>query len=500
MLRIMRPQTAWTKLVPILAAFCLSAAAAIPELASPLTLERAIRLALDNDPAIKVQAYNPEIARANVLVAEGFFDPVINAGRSTGREFAYEGEVLSLPSTLFKTDNYNLTLDGVLPTGLAYSVGGQAFNERGPLNNFVSAYQSFAGINLTQPLLRGFGFGVNLVNVRVARANRSITKWQYRQTLIDTITSVVLTYSNLELAHDNLQIAERSRELGATLVKESQQRLKAGSGAQSEVTAARAQVAAREEPILLEASAVRNTENQLRELIGERSFPPDHPAVTLVPMVAPEITVHPEADYQIALSHRPDYQAARLGIVINRAQNAAARNGLLPQVNLVVGYGYNGLANTFAASRHMLATGDFPSSSVGLNLSIPLTNAQGRGRARAARLTLEQSEADLRRREADIAVDVANAADQIKTASDRVVADQKAYELATRALENEVKKFRAGSIGSSTYTVIQAQETLIAAENSLATARASQIQVAAIYDQQLGTTFERYNISLSDNL
>ena len=137
-------------------------------------------------------------------------------------------------------------------------------------------------------------------------------------------------------------------------------------------------------------------------------------------------------------------------------------------------------ANTFSASRHMAASQDYPSSSIGINFSIPITNAQGRGRARAARLTLEQSEADLRRLEADIALAVANAASQVETARRRVVADRTAYSLANQALEDEVKKLREGK--STTLSVIQEQEILIGVENSVASAMNAERQAAANYE------------------
>jgi len=461
-----------------------------------LTLSDAIRRALDENQNIKVEAYAPAIARANWLTAMGQFDPALTFNRSYSLNDA-PAAADPLIASKVKTDTYSVALQGAMPWGLSYSVGGSAENQRGTFNHFTDEYVTFGGINLTQPLLRGFGFGANLVNVRVARANRSISEWQYRQTLIDTVTNVIVAYSNLVLAHDELGVAISSRGLALTLLKESQQRLKAGSGALSDVTTARAQVAEREENILLAENAVRSTENELRELIGEKEFPPDQPLLAVAAFAPPEIVVNPSSDYQAALTNRPDYQASRLGITIDRANSSATRNGLLPQLNLVAGYGYNGLDHNFAASRHMVTSWDEPSSSIGVNVSIPITNAQARGRARAARLQLEQAEADLKRLEADIAVSVANAGSQIETSRKRVVADHVAHDLASQALSDEVKKLRAGT--SSTLSVIQAQQTLISVENSVASALAAQRQAAAAYDREIGNTLVRYNIALAGN-
>jgi len=487
------------RLLPILAFFTLASGTSAvlnAQQSSPtLPLEVAIRTALQKNQDIKVEAYAPEIARANVLTALGQFDPALTFDRS----YSVVDTPLVPGSPLtsqVKTDDYSLALQGTLPTGLTYSIGGTAENQRGTANSFTNQFATFGGINLTQPLLRGFGWGANLVNVRVAKANRAISNWDYRQTLIDTVTDVVIAYSNLVLAHHQLDIALHSRELAQTLLRGNLQELKIGNLPLSDVTAARAQVAAREESILLAENAVRSADNQLRQLMGETSFPPDRPLLAVASPSIPDVTIDLEKDIRDSFSKRPDYQAARLGITINRAKFAAARNLLLPQVNLVAGYGYDGLDANFAASRRMVGSRDFPSSSIGVAVSLPITNAQGRGQARAARFTLEQSEANLALLEANIALDVTNAAAQIETTRKRVLVDRAAVALANKALDDEVKKFRDGI--SNTLLVVQSQGNLIGVEINVANALAAEEQAVAIYDRALGRTLIRYHIDIAD--
>jgi len=278
------------------------------------------------------------------------------------------------------------------------------------------------------------------VNVRVARANRSISEWQYRQTLIDTVTDVIVAYNNLTLEHEALRIAQRSARSGGDTPhreraaaqggrrrpKRRHRRARAGGRPGGVDFGGRQRGAYDRKP-------AARTDG--RKIVSAR--PAGIPGRGARP---PELTVDPAADYQAALNDRPDYQAARLGIVINRATSVAARNGLLPQVNLIWSYGYNGLSGDFAASRHMVTTEDFPSSSIGVNLSIPITNAAGRGPRARGPPDLEQSQADLKRLEADIAVSVANAASQIDTTRRRVAADQTAYDLANQGAGRRSQK------------------------------------------------------------
>ena len=479
---------------PFLALLCtLTLAVAARAADNVLTLDEAIRLALEKNQQVKVQSYGRSIARANLLTALGQFDPTLNFRRS----YAEDGNPASsnpLVTQLTKTDNYSVALEGVMPWGLNYSLGGSAQNQRGTFNGFTDSFATFGGLTVTQPLLRGFGFGASLYGVRVAKADRAIADWEFQQTVIDTVTSVVIAYSNLAFAQQQLGIAQRSRELAAGLVADNEKRFKVGNISESDVTQARARTATRSEAILFAEQALRDAENQLRQLMGETRFAIDPAPHVLSPPDAPEDIVRAAEDLQTAYTLRPDYQAARLGLLKHRANEASARNQLLPQVDFVGSYGYNGLDHNFSASRHMVANHDNRSYSAGVVVSVPLTFAQGRGKARAARLQLRQAEADLARLEQDIAIGIAHAAGQIETTRRRVSANRVAVDLARQALDDELKKLRAGS--GSTFLVLNAQEELAGVENSLYSSLSAQRQAAASYDRELGRTLTRYNITL----
>jgi outer membrane protein len=461
-----------------------------------LTLDDAIHLALSRNRALRVVSFGRGISRANLLVARGQFDPAIQFQRSDGTNLGEASYTPPLFETV-KSDTYSLNLVGVTPIGTAYTIGGNTYNARYEFNNYANNYQSFGGFQVTQHLLKGFGFGANLAQVRIQKANRTISDLQYRLTAIGTVTSVIVAYSNLELAHDALGVAEKTRELAGSLLEDNEKEFKIGSIARSDVIQARAQFAALEEPVLIYERGVRDAENALRELIGEDVFFEDKPLFTLAPLTTPEVTVDRHADLSTALMKRPDYLVARLNIVQYKASEAAALNGVLPQVDFVGGYGYNGISQDFAASRQQVYDKMNPSFSAGIAVTLPITNAVGRGTLRAARLTRRQSEEALLSTAANIAVAVATADGQIETTRKRVAADQSAYDLAKQALDAEEKRKKAGT--STTLQVQQVQQNLAAVEFNLSTAVAAERQAVAIYDQTLGTTLERYNITLTSD-
>ena len=462
--------------------------------AVPLTLDDAIRLALQKNQALKVSAFTPEIARANVLAEYGAFDPAITFRRSY-REGEAPVTTTPLVRTLTQSDDYSLSLTGLTPWGATYGLTATADNQRGTFNRFTDNFVTFGGVSVTQPLLRGFGFGANLAGLRVAKADRGIADWQHRQRVIDTVANVIVLYSSVIQARETVRIAQFSRNLSAQLVRQNEIRNRRGQFSDADVLQARARLASREENVLIAERNAAEFENQLRLLLGENVFPVSGAPLELEPLApASPIAVDAAADLRRAFELRPDYQAARLGVVRLRATRAFAQNQLVPRVDFVGSYGYSGMDRDFGTARRQVRDQDVRAYSAGVVVSVPLTFAEGRGRARAAKLNLQQSEADIARLEQDIAVDVALAAGQIETTRQRVVAADNALKLAEQYLEAEQKKFTAGT--SSTFLVLQAQDQLAATQNSHARALADQRRAQANYDREIGTTLLNRNIKL----
>jgi outer membrane protein len=476
--------------------FVASAGAAPPAVSpsNPLTLDDAIRLALQKNQRLKVSSFAPDIARANVLAEYGHFDPAL-----TFRRTYSEGEtpltVTPLVTQLTQTDDYALALGGATPWGLTYSLNATANNERGTFNRFTNNYVTFGGVTVTQPLLRGFGFGANLAGVRLAKADRGIADWQYRQAVIDTVTGVIFTYNNVAQARDNLRIARLSRELAGRLLAQNESRNRIGALSDADVIQARASAASRDEAILLAEQSARDRENELRQLIGETAFMLSGPELELenLPPATP-VTVDVASDLKRAFDLRPDYQAARLGVTRRRVSSTLAQNQLLPRVDFVGSYGYSGMDRDFATARRQVRNEDVRAYSAGVVMSLPLTFAEGRGRARAAKLGLRQSEADLARLESDIAIDVTAAAGQLETTRRRVETNRVALDLARQSLSAEEKKISAGT--GSTFLVINAQTILIQVERNYSGALADERRAHAAYARELGTTLLARNITL----
>jgi outer membrane protein TolC len=465
---------------------------------APLTLDQAIQLALAKNYTIQVQAVGRPIARAGLTEAYGKFDPRLEGSYSSGRD-----KTPFLPNPLTglrpdpeetRTTSANLGLIGLLPTGLTYNIGGNTLNQPSTSNGFLDTYNTFAGVSLTQPLLRDAGLGATLIQVRLARTNSAISEWDYRQTVTDTITQVVYAYSDYYFAQSRLRIAQRSRDLAAQLHKDNERRRDVQVMSDFDVLSASAKVAEREDGVLQAESAVYDTENTLKQLITDERQPAllawdlaiEPP--TTVATTAPD----PATDFPKALQQRPDYQLAQLAVKRGDLNRRYALNQMLPRVDATGSYGYNGVGSDFPSSRKDARTRDFPAYSAGVNISVPLTFAAERGRYRSSKLLQKQAELQLQQLEQSIVVDLGNAAQQVESTRRRVAVTRDARRLNEEMLQAELKRLRAGT--GSTFSVLNQQAYLSSAEISEAGALADHSKALAEYDRQAGRTLEARHI------
>jgi outer membrane protein len=492
----MRLQRCFVPLLLLYASFGLASVCA-QDPGRVLTLSDAIQLALSKNYSIKVESFGTPIARADLQAAWGTFDPVLSASYTVsedGNPQPTDPTGNRPPGTTVETDFYDVSLRGLTPWGMSYRMGAMTQNRRVSTIGMFDNYYTFAGVEITQPLLRNFGFNANLVQVRLAAAARGISEWDYRATVMDVVTEVIFAYHDLYFYQKNLEIAQRSRDLANGLVQENERRFRAGGLSEADVTAARARVATREEAILLAARAVRDQENFLKRLISdERTIELVDRTLTIAPPEPlPPISPEPALDFRRALQQRPDYQRAEL--FVRRADIARRyrRNQLLPRVDLVGSYGYNGLDQDFSESRRQVSDREIRSYSLGAVVSVPLTFATERGNYRSAKLTQQQAETMLEQLEQTIVVQVGNAAGQIQTAAQRVEATRLSRELEQQNLDAEVKKLRAGT--GNTFFVLQQQEILANTEIRAFRALSDYQKALAVYDRQLGDTLTRHRI------
>jgi len=479
-----------------------------------IDLQQAIRLTLQKNFRIRAQTFGPKIAKARLKSAAGVFDPVVEFSYtrdenqqelrtlSTDLEVATPVPGEPVPE-LFARRQGNVadsSLAGLTPWGLTYDIGSSVTwddsNQRDP---DFTRYDSFFGIGITQPLLRNFGTGANLAGIRIARADRAISGWQLRGEVIDVVTECIRVYSELCFAIENLGVEMRSRALAAQLVSDNAKRAQIGVMAPLDVLQARADLANREERVLVAARAVGDNENFLKQLIT------DEISGLLGLRVAPEVPRLPEVpevdrgrDFARAFDLRPDYRQALLDIQKRQINVVFTRNQVLPRLDLLASFGLNGIDKDFSSSFARL-TGQQERNlawNVGAVFSIPIPNREASGNLEAAKLETARQLVSLKSLEQSILVEADNAAGQIETTARRIKAAQLARQLAQATLEAGQARLASGT--TTTFEVLQFQRDLATAEVNELRARADHIIAIAEYARAIGATLEHNRIFIDE--
>ena len=306
---------------------------------------------------------------------------------------------------------------------------------------------------------------------------------QFRQTIINTVATVKGLYYELIYAIDNLAAAQKSLELAKKLLDENEIRVKVGTMAPLDVVSAQSEVASREEGVIVADNALSEAEDNLKRTL----FPLNDPAMwstRIVPADRPSaepVPVDIDAAVRTALEARTDVVAARKSLERSEYNVQFTRSQLLPQLDLVANYGGTGAGGTqlirepplggeivgtvpggYGDATSEVFGADYPTWTVGVNLSYSIPNRSAKASAAYAKLSKEQALASFRRLELQVAAEVRTAARGVESGFKRVASTQAARRLAAQRLDAESKKFDAGM--STNFLVTQAQRDLATAE------------------------------------
>ena len=456
-----------------------------------LTLETAIRMALAKNFSIEVERFAPRIAREQVTSELGRFDPVLDV--SVSRDEATVRDPTGLRSRgVARNDRLSAGVSGITPLGTIYDFGVGSRNNTGSFNRFAEDYTSNASFSVRQPLLRGFGTDANLAQLRIARNNVLVSQWQLRQRVIDIVTTTNFVYNELHLAHENLTVSERSRDLALQLLRDNTKRADVGVMSPLNVTTARAEAAARKEGVILALRQVKDNENLIKQLVTNELQPMLAVQVEIAPPPFRHFRADVPAGIRDALVLRPDYRQGIFDLQRRNISLAFAKDQALPRLDLTASLNLLGFDNDFGTSANRVGHRDETAWTAGAIFSVPIPNREGRGSVNAARFSAAQAVINLQRLEQQIVVDVDNASGQIITSRERIASTTEASVLAKESLDAGEKRLAEGA--GTTFEVLELQRRLAEAEVAELRARSDYNKAVSEYYRQTGTTLRMYQI------
>jgi outer membrane protein TolC len=429
-----------------------------------------------------------------------------------------------LTSTIFDSTAHSYAIQKSWLTGTTASFGWNNLYSRGnnPLSDINPLNSANIQLQISQRLLQGFGIAVNDRNIRIARNNIKVSDLQFRNQLITTVAAVVGLYWDLVSFNEDLKVKEQALALAKKLYDDNKKQVEIGTLAPIEIVNAEAQVAAREQDLIVSQTVLLQQETILKNVLSRTGVASPMVAdARIVPtdkMTMPGVDpVIPVQDlYAMAVKDRPDLEQTRLNIENARIGLKGSRSQLLPSFDIQASFQNNALSGAindlllrgqpvprrvdpyfvggYGTALGQLARRNFPDYSLGFQLNIPLRNRSAQADMIIDSINVRQQELQEQRTLNQLRVDIQNSVVALQQARARYQSALKQRELQEQTLAAEQKKYELGA--STVYLIIQYQRDLAQAESNLVAAMSSYQKAKVDLDRVTGQTLKIYNIDV----
>ncbi|MEZ5351015.1 MAG: TolC family protein [Bryobacteraceae bacterium] len=429
-----------------------------------------------------------------------------------------------LTSTIFDSTSHSYAVQKSWLTGTTASLGWNNLYSRGnnPLSDINPLNSANIQLQISQRLLQGFGVAVNDRNIRIAKNNMKVSDLQFRNQLITTVAAVVGLYWDLVSYNEDLKVKEQALALAKKLYEDNKKQVEIGTLAPIEIVNAEAQVAAREQDLIVSQTVLLQQETILKNVLSRTgvasSMVADARIVPTDKMAIPDVDpVQPVQDlYAAAVADRPDLEQTRINIENARIGLKGSRSQLLPSLDVQASFQNNALSGAindlllrgqpivrrvddffvggYGTALGQLARRNFPDYSVGFQLNIPLRNRSAQADMIIDTINLRQQELQEQRALNQLRVDIQNSVVALQQTRARYQSALKQRELQEQTLAAEQKKYELGA--STVYLIIQYQRDLAQAESNLVSAMSGYQKAKVDLDRVTGQTLKAYNIDV----
>ncbi len=425
-----------------------------------------------------------------------------------------------VPTLQQNTGTVDLAYQQAFPTGTV--VTAQFFNNRQSVNSIYTslspALNAQTEFQIRQPLLAGFGFGPNLRYLRIAKNDKEISDIAFRNQVIATVTQIENIYWDLVSAYEQAKVNEQSLAFAQQSLDIARQQLKLQAIPELDVTRAEAEVSRRDQDLTIARTNLQLQESLIKNALTKSL---DDPVLEEMPVVPTDrlqdrkVQVEPVPILDLiqeALEARPELSESAIDLHNRQITRKAARNALLPSVDLVASYGGTGLAGQdnpaytlggqstvpkdFGGAFSNAWNGSAPDYYVGASLNIPLRNRIAKADQYRSELEYRQAEVRLEELKKQIRIEVRNARYALEQSAARVASAIKGRDLAQHLFEITQKEQQLGA--ASSFQTLGAQRDLALAEldfvNAMTAYEKSQVEL----DRATGRTLEHNGVQVQD--
>ncbi len=356
-----------------------------------LSLDDAIRLAIENNLSLDMQRYTTWIADTNVLAARGGtnvggapFDPQVRSSlgwyqqtSQISNPYTSGTGVSTIASLTNKNADANFTYTQGFYSGTSFQLvfDNSRSTTSSPATFVNPSLFSSLSFGLSQPLLRGFGFLPNEYNIIEARNNSQIARYNLEKEAILVVANVEDAYWNLAADIGSVQANQANVDAADKNLKAAKEGVKIGTYAQLEVITAQASLSGLQQSLIAAQAFEQQAEVTLLNMIVKNQTVAGLERISIVPTdninTPPKIDIIP---YRQALDEafreRPDFLAQELTLKNNDISVKANRSFLLPDLSLSAQYQSQGLAGTTNFTT-------FTPTGIVANTTAPIVDANG---------------------------------------------------------------------------------------------------------------------------
>lgn len=460
---------------------------------------------------------------AGANLPQGGFDPYLTFKGFDDHNVTQEANQFLVGTPILRVNTIqglaNFSQSFPLGTNISAQYLGQRITSNSPYNGINPELYSNFGIQITQPLLAGFGFSTNKRFIRIAKRNQQITDLAFKAQVIATVTQIENIYWDLVAAYQDDQIKSRALGFANETLSDDQKQLELKAIPAMQVLTDQAAVAKAEGDLTVARATLRLNELLIKNALTKV----DDATIDAMPVIPLDLkgATDPNASRTIealiteAEKNRPEVSLSQMQAEVQRQALKDINSELLPRLDmygLYAGAGTAGPKNPYCdLSPEQCSTNlpngfpqmfqntfnySSPEYQVGLTLQINLRNRINKADQFRAVLQYRQSQITYEEQSKNIRFDVRNTLYALEQAKAGVDAAQKARDLAEQTFNITKQEQQLGA--KSSVDTLNAENALAVAESALDAAQAKFEEAKVGLDRATGTTLDLMHVSIDD--
>ncbi|HNV69037.1 MAG TPA: TolC family protein [Candidatus Ozemobacteraceae bacterium] len=277
---------------------------------------------------------------------------------------------------------------------------------------------------------------------------------------------------------------------------ETSKRIELGSIPESELAAAEAEVALREEAYINAGSQIETTRISLLRMINPNSDEfwkfhlelSDEPADLDFPATSPQDLI------EIALEKRPELRQAQLDLEKGKLELVRTKNGLLPRLDFFTTLGKSGYAQTFEKSADKFGLKGYDLQA-GVLYELALGKREARMQVKKSELSIKRSQEAIDNLKQLVQEDVLKAFLEAKRAALQIRATEKTVAKQQEKVRVETIKFGLGK--TTAFQVAQAQRDVAASQIAALKSRVGYLVALTDLYRYAGILCERRQLKIA---